>query len=552
MARSRLSTFILQTWTLTKKILIIAVLRHWFSTLFRSLILPIPYLVLLLNIQHFLGFDSTYGIGSPQPVNSLLASTPDSKTFAIVQPPGLGPDVDQVVSTLTAPLRQTKQLAFLNNVNDLLTTCRQDLRGTTDCFAAVVFNDSPLTPGNNGIWNYTIRADSYQDGRTFDAQSHNNDEDRIYLPLQVALENAITNSTLIPDEYMFTSLSQETGDEQVREQYQQLVIRDYGVAFFITLVSVVYHLVSMITSERESGMTQLIDAMGGSAAARICSYVLAFDIIYLPSWTLFGICKYFLFFVNEEGKLIDVVYWDELFTTSSAAISIFWQIFTGMTVTSTSVFAAMFFNRAQISGVFSVFSFLLLGLGAEIIHNQKLVSVTVGLLSCLFPSMNFVFMLGYMCRYEGQGLATDLLKAPPSTTHVPSSSRIPGIALWMFLVLQIIAYPLLAYLVEKWIHETKYKNRTVSPGTDTETSPTGVEIIGLTKIYPPTLRQKWFSRAKKTTTVAVDNLNLAVRRGQLLCLLGANGSGKTTTLDMIGGLQNPPVAPYASIKRFLI
>lgn len=292
MAFSRFATFFAQTWVLTKKILLIAVVRHWFSTIFRSLVLPIPYLVLLLNIKHFLGYDSTYGIGSPQLVNTLLASIPDSKKFAIVQPPDLGSDVDAVVAALIEPLQQTKQLVFLSGVNDLLTTCREDLHGDTDCFAAVVFNDSPLTLVRSQVWNYTIRADSARNGRPFNAKKHSSDDEHIYLPLQVALENAITNSTIIPNEYMFTSLSQAAGDEQSRQEYQQVVIRDYGVAFFITAVSVIYHLVSMITSERESGMTQLIDAMGGSPAARICSYVLAFDVIYLPSWIIFGIRTY--------------------------------------------------------------------------------------------------------------------------------------------------------------------------------------------------------------------------------------------------------------------
>ena len=290
---SRFSVFFGQTWTLTKKILLIAVVRHWPSTVFRSLILPIPYLILLLNIKHFLGYDSTYGVGSPLPVSSLLASIPDSKKLAIVQPLDLGPDVGAVVSALSTPLqRNNKQLVLLTDQNDLLTVCREDLHGVTDCFAAIVFNDSPLTSGKNGIWNYTIRADSSQNGVPFHAEKHNNDEERIYLPLQVALENAITNSTIIPDEYMFTSIPEAAGDELMRQQYQRVVINAYGVAFFISLTSAIYHLVGMITSERESGMTQLIDAMGGSAAARICSYVLAFDLIYLPSWIVFGVCKY--------------------------------------------------------------------------------------------------------------------------------------------------------------------------------------------------------------------------------------------------------------------
>ena len=292
MARIQLPAVLGQTWALTTKILLVAVVRHWRSTVFRSLILPIPYLILLLFVKDFLGDNSTYGIGSPAPVRSLLDSLPDSKKLVIVKPPGLGSDVDRVINTLTTPLQNNKQIVYLSDQNHLLTTCRQDIHGDSDCFAAVVFNNSPLTSGTSKIWNYTIRADSKSNGSPFNVQTHNNDEQRIYLPLQVALENAITNSTIIPDEYMYTTTSQSAGDQLQRQAYQQVVIRNYGVAFFITFSSSIYHhLVGLVTSERESGMINLVDAMGGRAPARICSYILAFDIIYLPSWIVFGACK---------------------------------------------------------------------------------------------------------------------------------------------------------------------------------------------------------------------------------------------------------------------
>jgi len=31
--------------------------------------------------------------------------------------------------------------------------------------------------------------------------------------------------------------------------------------------------------------------MGGSSAARICSYVLAFDVMYLPAWIVVGLVR---------------------------------------------------------------------------------------------------------------------------------------------------------------------------------------------------------------------------------------------------------------------
>lgn len=44
---------------------------------------------------------------------------------------------------------------------------------------------------------------------------------------------------------------------------------------------------------------------------------------------------------------------------------------------------------------------------------------------------------------------------------------------------------------------------------------------------------------KYRDVVAVDNLCLSVRKGELLSLLGVNGAGKTTTIKMLSGLTRP-------------
>jgi ATP-binding cassette, subfamily A (ABC1), member 3 len=165
--------------------------------------------------------------------------------------------------------------------------------------------------------------------------------------------------------------------------------------------------------------------------------------------------------------------------------------------------------------------------------------VNVAVLSLLFPSMNYIFMLGYMCRYEEQGLATNLLRAVESTPSEPSSSRVPGYLLLVYLVLQILIYPVLAVYVEQLIHGTKSRARTNELSTDAENSAVAVETSGLTKIYRPKFYRRWLTPGKAAGTVAVRDLDLVARKGQVVCLLGANGSGKTTTLDMIGGLQRP-------------
>ena len=52
-----------------------------------------------------------------------------------------------------------------------------------------------------------------------------------------------------------------------------------------------------------------------------------------------------------------------------------------------------------------------------------------------------------------------------------------------------------------------------------------IRTVGLTKCYG--------------NTVAVDQLNLQVRKGELFALLGVNGAGKTTAIKMLSGLTQP-------------
>lgn len=59
-----------------------------------------------------------------------------------------------------------------------------------------------------------------------------------------------------------------------------------------------------------------------------------------------------------------------------------------------------------------------------------------------------------------------------------------------------------------------------------------LEISGLKKVYR-------YGFAKRNSVVAVDGLNLAVRRGEILGFLGPNGAGKTTTIKMTMGFLKP-------------
>ena len=202
MAFSQAKVFVRQVRALTKKTLFLLVVRHWFSTLIQAIVLPIGILLIILNSRYWGGSGSHNGIGTPAPIQSLRQSISGKDKLIIVRPPTLGTDVDTVLNRITSPLSDiSEQVIRVESPEDVADHCSANTRGVSGCFAALVFEDSPLTEGGNQTWSYIIRTDPIRNGYNYDAELRDSDVDKYYFPLQLAVDNAITNMTEIPDTY---------------------------------------------------------------------------------------------------------------------------------------------------------------------------------------------------------------------------------------------------------------------------------------------------------------------------------------------------------------
>ncbi|KAI1476941.1 P-loop containing nucleoside triphosphate hydrolase protein [Daldinia eschscholtzii] len=526
-----------QTWALTRKNLLITILRKWRSTFFRSLLFPIVVLVLLLEVQNFSKDTNRYGIANPRSVDSLADSMAgNTKSLILVQEPGLGPDFQPVLEKITDPL-DSNRLVHLNDSNKIDATCPVDYHGNSPCHAVVIFKDSPLSGRVNATWNYTIRADPSVSYWSFNVFDTNSAIDRVYLPLQLAIENAMLNLTDSPDFMPYTYLTQDEVDEQSRKSFIIMALYLLSFVYYITFIPVGHHVAGMIAFERETGMSDLIDAMGGGVAwPRVLSYVFTFDILYLPLWIIMG-----------------ALYWALLVPNQNPAVTIFWQIFTGWSITSSSVFGAAFFKRSAFSSLWVSLIPWLLAICAAFSENlaEPASLGQVVALSFFFPSMNYIYFFNFIAKAEIIGTRLDMQQPLPDS-KLQDEGLITGQGhginwvsltgpyfLWIILIVQIIGYALLAVLVETYLHGNNHRRRTFHNTPEAVNSHVAIETVNLEKQYRPSWFKKFFCCARTPKTKAVDGLNLVSQKRQILCLLGPNGSGKTTTLDMLAGFQAP-------------
>ncbi|KXJ96082.1 hypothetical protein Micbo1qcDRAFT_217882 [Microdochium bolleyi] len=489
-----------QLLALLRKNFMIIIARSWISTLIRAAILPIAFVVLLLFIPKFdaIPSKSNYHTG----VNGIrsLRDAMGSKPLAIYKSPEIGPDIDHVLETITKPL-EPSLIRYMKTKEDADTVCPVDYNGDSPCFAMVLFNDSPGSGRANASWDYTMRFDPSVKTWGVDITNNNNIYNAVRLPLLNAIENAMLNST--------TNQQTEQAAKYARQYFLQLCLFILNFAFYVAIASGAHHISAIICRDRETGMSHLIDAMGGGAAwSRVLSNILFFDVLYLPLWVIMA----GLF----QGLLFQHV---------NFGLTLMWVVLSGLATISLSAFLASLFKKgSQVGGAMA----------------EAMSKATIGMilgLAAVFPPMNFIFFLNFLLRSElaelyvvaTQPLPVRESRGPWDEVESLWYNEIGPFVFLIFLTVHIFVFPYLAWLVESKVHGNNRVRRSFNTTPEGEASHIAVQTSGLVKHYPPGFWRKVFCCGRGKT----------VKARQIMCLLGPNGSGKTTTLEMLAGYRAP-------------
>lgn len=514
------------------------VFRHFTIIFVMAFLVPLILSVFFSFARNLFVPPATFGVGEARPVmpmrDALQQGSNAGRTKLLLVNNGYsGGDIDKVLDSVAKVVEDANagvEPVRIEDETDLVTECRSTLRGVTQCFNAIVFRSSP-TEGNGGHWNYTLRTDAafYQEPFRIRVDKDDNVEQIYLIPTQHMVDRAIAGISN-PDlqdpladiqEKTFTSLTSDERLKRTRELYHRSIINFMGVAFIATILWISYHLTGYVATERETGMSQLIDAMMPvrrpwlAMMARMAAHHWSFSILYAPAWIIGSIVIHYGVYRN-----------------TSVVIVLILHILAGLAFASMSIMIACFFKRAQLSGITSTLSMLLLGILAQALTKPG--TGAVAFLSVLFAPCAYVFAIIHMSWFERYSHPASL-----TSSATQSSFNLPGIFFWIMLIIHILVYPLIGAAIEWHFYGTSTKGRRVS-NDPAAMRDDAVQLRDFSKIYQPSFFSRMFSFASKEPAkpvVAVDNLSFNAGRGQIVCLLGANGSGKSTTLDAIAGLH---------------
>ncbi|KAF2660232.1 P-loop containing nucleoside triphosphate hydrolase protein [Lophiostoma macrostomum CBS 122681] len=519
-----------QIWALIRKNLLLLCLRRPVATFIRALAIPLIVILVVGYSKNFFASPSFYGVSSSSsPIRSLKdvsASTPDHNIVGFMDNGMKNGEISSVISSLSQSIREAgKTPKYYEDLQALSQECASNTKGSSACYGAILFHSSPhqgSSSSSKGAWNYTILgSDSATRGAFIDVRRHDNGPELYLLPLQRALDDAIAthdtsgNATALPsvvNEMLFTTFDQDHVLEERDQDYLVLCIYVFGAIFSFSMIGIVYHMTSYVAAERELGMTSLIDSMlpGGSALRarliRQISTYLSFALVYFPGWLSVGI-------------VMDSV----VFPHTSHGLPVGYHIVSGFAFTSFTLFMVSFFRKAHLSGAIATVIALVFAILPMVLIEQTKTQCTI--FSLLFPSANYSYFVRELGQWELSQQRADVYSLPSTQ----DDWTLTLCAHLVCLVIQILVYPLLALVVEHILFSTASPGRT--PSVPTDATGSTVTLTDFCKTYKPSM----FSRRKDVH--AVVDMNLTAYPGQILCLLGPNGGGKSTTLNCIAGQQ---------------
>ncbi|KAL8962590.1 MAG: hypothetical protein Q9193_001032 [Seirophora villosa] len=434
-----------------------------------------------------------------------------------------GGDIEALITSLADPLRNAgADVRVVSDEDEIFDICPSSLTGMSRCFGAATFRASP-TEGSGGVWRYTARMDAGLGASVYVGRD-DNDAQKFVLPFIHAIDAGIASlsgndfpAAQNMAEYPFTYETRQERDDEIHSFFMRALTNYLAVTLFIGMCGITYHLPGHFASERELGLSSLIDAMLYAKywvhpmLVRLVSVYLSFASIYLPAWIAMGIIVSRLIFTHTEPSIV-----------------VFFHILTGFALAGYSIFIASFFKKAQLSGTTALILGLVLAIMAQFMPWS---SSAHGLLGGLFPSFAYTSFMIQLADYEVSLRGIDLDRI----MRYSSSGEFPGYLYFVFIAIHIVIHPILAAVVQ-WISYGTSRRGHGDLGSDSKDL--GLKIDHLSKTFRPLTWHSIF-RPKNTIIKAVDDLSLSIDHGHIVALLGANGSGKSTTLANVAGTQNP-------------
>ncbi|TFK92820.1 P-loop containing nucleoside triphosphate hydrolase protein [Polyporus arcularius HHB13444] len=482
------------------------------------LLSPIALAVFLAYAQVFLSRPSKNGLGSMVPVASLADTyDPDLTLLWSDDTNGTGAiSPSDIVSRMIRGF-SGKQLASFRKVNtdDIATLCRENFSGSSACFASVIFHGIPGA-GSNQTLNYTIQADSALG--FVNVIDHTSDYERRILPLQWAIESAIIEldtgvTVAAPLEWPYTQSTNDDEINGIRLAYISFAAQLLVIAFFACFIGVSYQLPGMAVSERASGMTSQMKAMGLLDSARVLSWHLSLSLAYLPAWLV-----------------IAGIWQVKLFTGTSAGMLIAINILTGLSLTSWSMFVMAPFGKSpQLAAVASTILALVWCVIGMVW--SRIATSVASILILFFPPIFFPIAIRCVVGFE-------ITLTPTSATVADPEYFITLWPLFLAAIISIFVWPLLGALWERWLYDARNPSDGGCCGRrkkreDAHVLPADVAISmrNLGKDFRTSI-----FKGKKGVVTAISDLSLDIPKYGIFVLLGPNGAGKSTVMSILGGL----------------